>query len=136
MVNDACVLAGKPLVYGSIFQFEGQASFFHPAAGAPCYRCLFPAMPDPATVPNCAEAGVVGALAGMIGSIQALETIKWATGIGRSLAGRLLVVNSATMETRTLRIKRDPRCPVCSPPRASVASTTPPTSGAAKPTTL
>lgn len=115
MVNDAAVLARRPLVYGSIFQFEGQASFFHPAAGAPCYRCLFPEMPDPATVPNCAQAGVVGALAGMIGSIQALEAIKWLTGLGRTLAGRLLVVDTLTMQPRIVHVKRDPHCPVCSP---------------------
>ena len=114
MVNDAAVLAKKPLVYGSIFQYEGQASFFHPAAGAPCYRCLFPEMPDPAAVPNCAQAGVVGALCGIIGSIQAMEALKFLTGIGETLSGRLLVVDSATMRTRTLSIKRDSLCPVCS----------------------
>ncbi|MFA5258224.1 MAG: molybdopterin-synthase adenylyltransferase MoeB [Opitutales bacterium] len=114
MLNDAAVLAKKPLVYGSIHQYEGQASFFHPAEGAPCYRCLFPEMPDPASVPNCAEAGVIGALCGIIGSIQAMEAIKFITGVGETLAGRLLVIDAATMATRTLNIKRDPTCPVCS----------------------
>lgn len=114
MVNDACVLARKPLVYGSILQYEGQASFFHPTAGAPCYRCLFPEMPAPGSVPSCAEAGVIGALCGIIGSIQAMEAIKFITGVGETLSGRLLVVDSATMAIRTLNIKRDSLCPVCS----------------------
>jgi adenylyltransferase/sulfurtransferase len=114
MVNDACVLARKPLVYGSILQYEGQASFFHPLADAPCYRCLFPEIPPPGSVPNCAEAGVIGALCGIIGSIQAMEAIKYITGVGETLSGRLLVVDSATMAIRTLHIKRDSQCPVCS----------------------
>lgn len=114
MVNDASVLAKKPLVYGSIFQYEGQASFFNPVANAPCYRCLFPEMPDPASIPNCAQGGVVGALCGIIGSIQAMEAIKHITGVGETLSGRLLVVDSATMSVRTLNIKRDELCPVCS----------------------
>jgi adenylyltransferase/sulfurtransferase len=114
MVNDAAVLAQKPLVYGSIFQYEGQASFFFPAGDAPCYRCLFPEMPDPSSVPNCAQAGVIGALCGIVGSIQAMEALKFLAGVGETLAGRLLVIDAATMRVRTLAIKRDPHCPVCS----------------------
>jgi adenylyltransferase/sulfurtransferase len=114
MVSDAAVLAKKPLVYGSIFQYEGQASFFYPKDDAPCYRCLFPEMPDPSAVPNCAQAGVLGALCGMIGSIQAMEAVKFIAGVGETLAGRLLVVDAATMRVRTLAIKRDPHCPMCS----------------------
>lgn len=113
LVNDACALAGKPLVYGSIFQFEGQVSFFHAAEGTPCYRCLFPTMPAPGEVPNCAEAGVFGALAGIIGSLQALEALKYLTGVGENLRGRLLVVDGLTMGFRTLTLKRDPECPLC-----------------------
>ncbi|MBN1403011.1 MAG: molybdopterin-synthase adenylyltransferase MoeB [Opitutales bacterium] len=114
MVNDAAVMARKPLVYGSIFQYEGQASFFHPANDAPCYRCLFPEMPAPDSVPNCAQAGVIGALCGIIGSIQAMEALKFVSGVGKTLSGRLLTVDAATMTTRTINIKRDPSCPVCS----------------------
>jgi adenylyltransferase/sulfurtransferase len=111
--NDAAFLARKPLVYGSVFQFEGQVSLFHPAAGGPCYRCLFPRMPEPGTVPNCEEAGVFGALCGVIGSYQAMEAIKFLAGVGESLMGRLLVIDSLAMTHRTLRLKRDPNCPLC-----------------------
>lgn len=113
LVNDACTLARKPLVYGSIFQFEGQVSFFHPAEGTPCYRCLFPTMPAPGEVPNCAEAGVFGALAGLIGSLQALEALKYLTGVGENLRGKLLAVDSLSMSFRTLSLKKDPLCPLC-----------------------
>ncbi len=113
LVNDACVLMGKPLVYGSIFQFEGQVSFFHPAKGGPCYRCLFPELPPPGSVPNCEEAGVFGALCGVVGSFQAMETIKYLTGAGESLSGRLMVIDALTANVRSLRLKRDPACPVC-----------------------
>lgn len=113
LVNDAAFLAGKPLIYGSIFQFEGQVSLFHPASGAPCYRCLFPRMPEPGAVPNCDEAGVFGALCGVIGSYQSMEAIKWIVGIGESLAGRLLVFDALSARIRTLNLKRDPRCPLC-----------------------
>lgn len=113
LVNDACALAGVPLAYGSIFQFEGQVSFFHPAGGYPCYRCLFPHPPEPGTVPNCEEAGVFGALCGIVGSLQAMETIKWLVGAGEPLAGRLLVVDALTMDFRTLNLKADPGCPLC-----------------------
>ncbi len=114
MVSDACVLARRPLAYGSIFQYEGQASFFDPAQDAPCYRCLFPEMPEPGSVPNCAQAGVIGALCGIIGSIQAMEALKFVSGVGENLLGRLLVVDAATMAFRTLNIKRDLNCPSCS----------------------
>ncbi|MGJ3242663.1 MAG: molybdopterin-synthase adenylyltransferase MoeB [Opitutales bacterium] len=113
LVNDACVLAGKPLIYGSLFQFEGQVSVFDPANGAPCYRCLFPQPPEPGTVPNCEEAGVFGALCGVIGSLQAMEAIKLIAGVGASLTGRLLVVDALGMAFRTLTLKKDPGCPCC-----------------------
>jgi adenylyltransferase/sulfurtransferase len=113
LVNDACVLTGTPLIYGSIFQFEGQVSFFHPAGDAPCYRCLFPRPPEPGTVPNCEEAGVFGALCGVVGSLQAMEAIKAITGVGQRLAGRLLAIDALTMSFRTLSLKRDPACPCC-----------------------
>ena len=115
LVNDAAYFVGKPLVYGSIFQFEGQVSLFDAGAGGPCYRCLFPKMPAPGTVPNCAEAGVFGALCGVIGSLQAMETIKRLMGIGKSLEGRLLVIDALTMTLRDLRLKKDPACPLCGP---------------------
>lgn len=113
LVNDAAYFAGRPLVYGSIFQFEGQASLFEPAAGGPCYRCLFPQMPEPGTVPNCEEAGVFGALCGMVGSCQAMEAIKRIVGIGESLRGRLLVMDALSQRHRTLKLKPDPACPLC-----------------------
>ncbi|WP_309382402.1 molybdopterin-synthase adenylyltransferase MoeB [Cerasicoccus frondis] len=113
LVNDAAFFAGKPLVYGSVFQFEGQVSLFEPQAGGPCYRCLFPQMPAPGTVPNCEEAGVFGALCGVIGSYQAMEAIKRLMGIGESLLGRLLVVDSLAQRHRTLKLKPDPECPLC-----------------------
>lgn len=112
LVNDACVMLGIPVAYGAIFQFDGQASVF--AAGdGPCYRCLFRDPPPPGLVPSCAEAGVLGALPGIIGSIQAVETIKLLTGIGNPLIGRLLLVDTLGAEFRTLEIRRDPDCPVC-----------------------
>lgn len=107
LVNDACVLAGKPLVYGAIQGFEGQASVFN-FKGGPTYRCLFPEPPAPGTVPNCSEAGVLGVLPGLIGTIQATETIKVITGIGEPLSGRLLLWNSLTMTSRTLRFTSEP----------------------------
>ena len=112
LVNDACVLLGLPNVYGSIFRFEGQASVFATADG-PCYRCLFPEPPPPDSVPNCAEGGVLGVLPGMIGTIQAAEALKLVLGVGRTLAGRLLLVDALTMEYRTVRLRRDPACPAC-----------------------
>jgi molybdopterin/thiamine biosynthesis adenylyltransferase/rhodanese-related sulfurtransferase len=111
--NDAASLARKPLVYGSVFKFEGQVSAFDPARGGPCYRCLFPEPPAAGSVPGCGEAGVLGALCGVIGSLQALEVIKLITGIGRSLVGRLLTYNALTQEFQTLTLRRDPHCPRC-----------------------
>lgn len=113
LVNDAAYFSGRPLVHGSIFQFEGQVSFFHPKAGGPCYRCLFPKMPEPGTVPNCEEAGVLGALCGIVGSFQAMEAIKWLAGVGEPLLGRLLYINTLTMRIRTVQLKKDPECPLC-----------------------
>ncbi|HEY4217951.1 MAG TPA: molybdopterin-synthase adenylyltransferase MoeB [Gemmatimonadaceae bacterium] len=112
LTNDACVLLGKPNVYGSIFRFEGQASVFATADG-PCYRCLFPEPPPPGAVPSCAEGGVFGVLPGLIGTIQATETIKLILGLGDSLAGRLLLVDAMTMQFHTVRVPRDPACPAC-----------------------
>ena len=112
LVNDACVLAGKPNVYGSILRFEGQASVFG-APGGPCYRCIFPEPPPPGMVPNCAEAGVLGVLPGVIGSIQATEVIKLLLGAGDSLVGRLLLYDALEMRFRELQLKKDPRCPLC-----------------------
>ncbi|MCX7625803.1 MAG: molybdopterin-synthase adenylyltransferase MoeB [Candidatus Sumerlaeaceae bacterium] len=113
LTNDACVFLRKPNVYGALYRFEGQASVFHTAAGGPCYRCLFPEPPPPGAVPSCAEAGVLGVLPGIIGTIQATETIKLLLGIGRSLMGRLLIYDALQMEFRSITLKRDPRCPVC-----------------------
>jgi adenylyltransferase/sulfurtransferase len=112
LVNDACVLLGKPNVYGSIFRFDGQASVFATRHG-PCYRCLYPEPPPPGLVPSCAEGGVLGVLPGIIGTIQAAEAIKIVLGIGETLAGRLLILDALTMTFRTLRLRRDPACPVC-----------------------
>ena len=112
LVNDACVLAKKPNVHGSIFQFEGQASVFYPGKG-PCYRCLYPEPPPPEMAPSCAEAGVLGVLPGLIGAIQALETIKLILGKGDALVGRLLHFNTLTMEISTLTLRADPACPMC-----------------------
>ncbi|MVY05458.1 molybdenum cofactor biosynthesis protein MoeB, partial [Escherichia coli] len=112
LINDACVLLGKPLVYGSIFQFEGQASVFYAGQG-PCYRCLYPEPPPPGLVPSCAEGGVVGVLPGIIGTIQAAEAIKLIVGGSESLIGRLLLFDVWQMKQRELRLERDPGCPVC-----------------------
>lgn len=111
--NDAAVLTGRPLVYGSIFQFEGQITVFAPSRGGPCYRCLFPEPPPPGSVPNCGEAGVIGALCGTIGSLQAMEAIKLLAGVGKPTIGRLIVHDALTAAFRTLNIRRDPACPVC-----------------------
>jgi adenylyltransferase/sulfurtransferase len=112
LTNDACVLLGKPNVYGSIYRFEGQASVFATAEG-PCYRCLFREPPPPGLVPSCAEGGVLGVLPGLIGTIQATEGIKLLLGIGEPLIGRLLLVDALTMKFRTVKLRKDPRCPVC-----------------------
>lgn len=112
LTNDACVLLGRPNVYGSVLRFEGQASVFATANG-PCYRCLFREPPPPGLVPNCAEAGVLGVLPGLIGTVQATEAIKLILGIGDTLAGRLLLVDALRMNFRTIRLRRDPECPAC-----------------------
>ena len=112
LVNDACVLSGKPNAYGSIFRFEGQASVFGLPEG-PCYRCLYPEPPPPGLVPSCAEGGVLGILPGLVGVIQATETIKLILGIGEPLVGRLLLVDALGMTFRTLKLRKNPDCPVC-----------------------
>ncbi len=112
LVNDACVLAGKPNAHGSILRFEGQATVFDAARG-PCYRCLFPEPPPAGLVPSCAEAGVLGVLPGVIGSIQATEVIKLLTGLGEPLVGRLLLYDALAMRFRELQVRKDPQCPVC-----------------------
>jgi molybdopterin/thiamine biosynthesis adenylyltransferase/rhodanese-related sulfurtransferase len=112
LVNDACYLAGKPHVHGSIFQFEGMASVFAPNQG-PCYRCLYPAPPPAGLVPSCAEAGVLGVLPGIVGVIQATETIKLLLGIGDPLIGRLLTYDALGMRFREVKLRRDPGCPLC-----------------------
>jgi adenylyltransferase/sulfurtransferase len=112
LVNDACVLLGKPNAFGAIFRFEGQASVFAVKNG-PCYRCLFPEPPPPGLVPSCAEAGVFGVLPGLVGTVQATETIKLILGIGETLVGRLVVYDALRMAFRELRLPKDPDCPVC-----------------------
>jgi len=112
LVNDACVMLGKPNVHGSIFQFEGMASVFDPRSG-PCYRCLYPEPPPPGAAPSCAEAGVLGVLPGLVGCVQALEAIKLILGIGRPLSGRMLHFDTLSMEIRVNRLPRDPECPMC-----------------------
>ncbi len=114
LVNDACVLLGKPNVYGSIFRFDGQASVFFPPHG-PCYRCLYPEPPPPDLVPNCAEGGVLGILPGAIGVIQATETVKLILGSGRPLIGRLLLYDALDMTFREMKVRKNPKCPVCGP---------------------
>jgi sulfur-carrier protein adenylyltransferase/sulfurtransferase len=112
LVNDACVLLGKPNVYGSIFRFEGQASVFALPDG-PCYRCLFPEPPPPGLVPSCAEGGVLGVLPGLVGTIQATEAIKLIIGAGEPLKGRLLLIDTLGMQFRTVHVRKDPACPAC-----------------------
>jgi sulfur-carrier protein adenylyltransferase/sulfurtransferase len=112
LVNDACVLLGKPNVYGSIFRFDGQVSIFA-TKGGPCYRCLYPEPPPPGLVPSCAEGGVLGVLPGVIGTIQATEAIKLILGVGDSMVGRLLLFDALQMKFRTLKLQRDRECPVC-----------------------
>ena len=111
LVNDACYLLNKPLVDGSILIFDGQATVFLPGQG--CYRCLFPSPPPPGMVPNCAEAGVLGALTGLVGSIQATEALKHFLGIGESLSSRLLLIDALSMTFREVKLKRNPACPLC-----------------------
>ncbi|PCI42929.1 MAG: molybdenum cofactor biosynthesis protein MoeB [Proteobacteria bacterium] len=112
LVNDACVLEGKPLVYASIFQFEGQATVFNYKQG-PCYRCLYPEPPPPGLVPSCAEGGVLGVLPGVIGVLQATEAVKIILGAGRSLSGRLLLYDALDMRFREVKLRKDPSCPAC-----------------------
>ena len=112
LVNDACVLLGKPNIYGSIYRFEGQVSVFAPPAG-PCYRCLFAEPPPPGMVPSCAEGGVLGILPGVIGCIQATEAVKLILGVGEPLIGRLLLYDALEMKFREVRFQRDPQCPLC-----------------------
>jgi sulfur-carrier protein adenylyltransferase/sulfurtransferase len=114
LVNDACVLLGKPNVYGSIFRFDGQATVFFPPEG-PCYRCLYPEPPPPGLVPNCAEGGVLGILPGLIGVVQATETVKLILGTGNPLVGRLLLYDALEMTFREMKVRKNPRCPICGP---------------------
>lgn len=114
LVNDACVLLGKPNVYGSIFRFEGQATVFYAKEG-PCYRCLYPEPPPPGLVPSCAEGGVLGVLPGIIGVMQAIETVKLILGKGESLIGRLVLFDALKMKFRELKLRKNPDCPVCGP---------------------
>ena len=111
LVNDAAYMLGKPLVDGSIMRFEGMATVFEPGQG--CYRCLYPTPPPPEMAPSCSEAGVLGVLPGMVGLIQATETVKLILGLGESLTGRLLLFDALTMEFRELKVRRDPECPLC-----------------------
>src|SRR5262249_41872007 len=112
VLNDAAVIANKPVVHGSVFRFEGQVTVFKPFEG-PCYRCLFPEPPPPALAPSCAEAGVLGVLPGTVGMLQATEAIKLLLGIGEPLVGRLLTYDALTETFDELRLRRDPRCPAC-----------------------
>ncbi len=112
LVNDACVFTKKPNIYGSIFRFEGQATVFYPGKG-PCYRCLYPEPPPPGMVPSCAEGGVLGILPGVIGLIQATEAVKLILGKGESLIGRLLLYSALEMRYKEVKLRRDPKCPVC-----------------------
>ncbi len=111
--SDACVFARKPNIYGSVFRFDGQASVFAPHLGGPCYRCLFPQPPPAGSVPNCAEAGVLGVLPGIVGMLQAIEALKLILGLGDSLLGRLLHFDALKMKFREFHLRRDPECPVC-----------------------
>jgi adenylyltransferase/sulfurtransferase len=113
LVNDACYFEKKTLVSGAILRFEGQVSVFKPHAGGPCYRCLYSEIPPAGMIPSCQEAGILGAVAGIIGTIQAVETLKEILQIGQTLAGRLLVFNALTMSVIDIKVKRDPKCPLC-----------------------
>jgi adenylyltransferase/sulfurtransferase len=113
LVNDACYFEKKTLISGAILQFEGQVSVFKPFAGGPCYRCLYPEIPPLGMIPSCQEAGILGAVAGIIGTIQAVEALKEILQIGRSLVGRLLVFNALNMSFADIKVKKDPNCPLC-----------------------
>lgn len=112
LINDACVFTGRPFVHGSVLRFEGQASTFIPGSG-PCYRCLYPTPPAPGSVPSCQEAGVLGPVPGIIGTIQALEVLKLLTGAGQTLVGRLLLFDGLNLRFDEVRLKNDPACPIC-----------------------
>jgi len=112
LVNDACVMKNKTLIHGSIYRFEGQVTVFKPGDG-PCYRCLHPEPPPPGMVPNCQEGGVLGVLAGVIGNLQVVEVLKLILGIGKPLVGKLLIYDALNTEFRSLRLRRDPNCPIC-----------------------
>jgi len=112
LVNDACVMKNKTLIHGSIYRFEGQVTVFKPGDG-PCYRCLYPEPPPPGMVPNCQEGGVLGVLAGVIGNLQVVEVLKLILGIGKPLVGKLLIYDALNTEFRSLRLRRDPNCPIC-----------------------
>lgn len=115
LLNDACHFARRTLVSAAVLRFDGQVSVYRSHAGDPCYRCIFPAPPPPDAVPSCSEAGILGAVAGIMGALQATETLKELLGIGRSLAGRLLIVDALAAETRTVTVRPDPACPLCGP---------------------
>ncbi|MBN2507560.1 MAG: molybdopterin-synthase adenylyltransferase MoeB [Verrucomicrobia bacterium] len=134
LVNEACVLLGKPCVYGAVSGWEGQASVLAPHLGGPCYRCLYPEPPPPETVPAGGEPGVLGALPGILGCIQATETLKLILGRGTPLIGRLLLVNALDMRFREVNIRRDPQCPVCgAQPGITAPTDAPPAGGATAP---
>jgi adenylyltransferase/sulfurtransferase len=113
LLNDACHFAGKTLVSAAVLRFDGQLSVYRTHAGGPCYRCVFPAPPPPDTVPSCGEAGILGAVAGVMGSLQATEVLKEILGIGRTMAGRLLIYDALDTGFRTVAVKPDPACPLC-----------------------
>jgi len=113
LMNDAAYMLNKPLVYGSLFQYEGQVTVFEAYKDGPCYRCLFPEVPEPGTVPNCSEAGILGALCGVIGSLQAMEALKFIVGLGEPLSGQMLTVASLAGRFQKMHIKKDPKCPLC-----------------------
>jgi molybdopterin/thiamine biosynthesis adenylyltransferase len=122
LVNRACVAAGVPLISGAITQWEGQVSLFHPAKGAPCYACVFPVKPAPGLVPSCAEAGVAAPLPGIIGAMMAMEAVKWITGAGEGLVGRLMIHDALFAETRVIGVKRRADCEVCGEKAASLST--------------
>ena len=119
LLNDAALKLGKPVIHASIFRFEGQLTTFLPDSG-PCYRCLYPDPPPPGMAPSCQEAGVLGVLPGLVGTMQANEAIKVILGIGETLSGRLLVFDALSTKFRTLKLRKDPGCRVCSKPRAEI----------------
>jgi len=113
LVNDACVMLGKPVVHGAVFRWDGQISVFDPKSGGPCYRCLYPSPPPPGAVPSCAVAGVIGVLPGVVGSMMAMEALKLLSGRGSTLTNRLLLCSTLTMDFTEVQVQRNPDCPVC-----------------------